>query len=161
MPAPKNATLVLGLGNTLLTDDGVGIHVIRRLSADASTPAWVTPIDGGTMGFRLTTLLAAADDILIIDAADLAEPPGTIRLIDATALAAHLARTRKSSAHEAGLADLLTLLRLENITPANLALLAIQPITIDWGETLSEAVEKSVAPACIIAISTATAWRHA
>lgn len=161
MPASPNTVLVLGLGNTLLCDDGIGIHIIRRLTADTATPFWLTAIDGGTMGFRLTTLLTGATDILIIDAADLAAPPGTIRLIDAAALASHLTTTKKTSAHEAGLADLLTLMRLENILPRNLALLAIQPRSIDWGETLSDDVKKSICPACSLINSTAAAWHHA
>jgi hydrogenase maturation protease len=158
---PANNVLVLGLGNTLLADDGVGVHIIRRLTADAATPAWLHAIDGGTMGFRLTTILTGAADILIIDAADLRAAPGTIRLIGAAALAAHIARTKTSSAHEAGLANLLTLLRLENIAPRNLAVLAIQPRIVDWGETLSDDVEKSIPPACKLINTTTTAWRRA
>ena len=125
--------LVLGLGNTLLTDDGVGVHVVRRLTADAATPPWVRAVDGGTMGFRLTSILADGGDVLIIDAADFSASPGTIRLLDEGELGAHVARAKKSSAHEAGLADLLSLLRLNAVSPRHLAVLAIQPQIIDWG----------------------------
>jgi len=104
--------LVLGLGNTLLADDGVGVHVIRRLILEAATLPWLRVVDGGTMGFRLTSLLSDGGDVLIIDASDFGAPPGTIRLIGAESLAGHIARDKKSSAHEAGLADLLSLLRL-------------------------------------------------
>jgi hydrogenase maturation protease len=151
--------LVLGLGNTLLADDGVGVHVIRRLILEAATLPWLRVVDGGTMGFRLTSLLSDGGDVLIIDASDFGAPPGTIRLIGAESLAGHIARDKKSSAHEAGLADLLSLLRLEDIIPRHLAVLAIQPQEIGWGETLSDPVGKAVGPACTMVRSTAIAWR--
>jgi hydrogenase maturation protease len=153
--------LVLGLGNTLLGDDGVGVHVVRRLSMDAATPPWVRVVDGGTMGFRLTRLMGDAGHVLIIDAANISAAPGTIRLLDAQMLAAHVGRDKKSSAHEAGLADLLTLARLENFAPRHLAVLAIQPLTIDWRETLSEPVEKAVNPACEMIRTTILDWCRA
>ena len=150
--------LVLGLGNTLLGDDGAGVHVIRRLSSNPATPLWLRAIDGGTMGFRLTSILSGASDVLIIDAAELSAPPGTIRMLDAEAIGA---RSRRTSAHEAGLADLLSLARLENFTPRHLAVLAIQPEHIGWSETLSDAVEKAIAPSCAMVNAAASAWREA
>ncbi len=151
--------LVLGLGNTLLADDGVGVHVVQRLSADAGTPRWLVPVDGGTMGFRLAGLLCGAGDVLIIDAADMAAAPGTIRLLEADALGDYVAQGKRSSAHEAGLADLLGLMRLENFRPRHLAVLAIQPEVIDWRDTLSASVQKALGPACALVNSTALEWR--
>jgi hydrogenase maturation protease len=152
--------LVLGLGNTLLADDGVGVHVVRRLAADAALPAWVRAVDGGTMGFRLTAMLSGAGDVLIIDAADIGLAPGTIRMLDETTLDAHVANGKRTSAHEAGLADLLCLARLENFGPRHLAVLAIQPQVIDWRETLSDSVENAVAPACAMATTTIMDWHN-
>jgi hydrogenase maturation protease len=152
--------LLLGLGNTLLADDGVGVHVARRVGLDAATPPWVRVVDGGTMGFRLTSILCDAGDVLIIDAADFSAAPGTIRLLDEETLADHVAMDRKTSAHEAGLADLLGLLRLENLRLRHLAVLAIQPSIIDWRETLSDPVAKAVDPACALAKKTVIEWRR-
>jgi hydrogenase maturation protease len=157
----NESALVLGIGNTLLADDGVGVHVVRRLAQDAATPAWLRVVDGGTMGFRLTSVLSGADNVLIVDAADFAAAPGTICLLDAETLAAHLGRGTRSSAHEAGLADLLSLARLENFTPRHLAVLAIQPRLVDWGETLSDPVAKAVMPACAMIQKTIMDWHHA
>jgi hydrogenase maturation protease len=152
---------VLGLGNTLLADDGAGIHVIRHLAQDRTTPPWLKPLDGGTLGFRLTGIVAGADHLLIVDAADLGEPPGTIRLLSETDIAAHLRLKLRRSAHEAGLADLLTLAKLEGFAPRRLALLAIQPRTIDWGEAPSEPVAAALPTARALALQTARAWRQA
>ncbi len=63
--------LLLGLGNTLLADDGVGVHVVRQLAEDPERPAWLQPLDGGTLGFRLLDYLRQADAVLIVDAAEL------------------------------------------------------------------------------------------
>jgi hydrogenase maturation protease len=153
--------LVLGLGNTLLADDGVGVHVVRRLAADAALPAWVRAVDGGTMGFRLTSILSKAGSVLIIDAANIGLEPGAIRLLDTKTLDAHVANGNRTSAHEAGLADLLSLARLGNFGPRHLAVLAIQPQMIAWGERLSDPVENAVLPACAMAAATINDWHMA
>jgi hydrogenase maturation protease len=153
--------LVLGLGNTLLADDGVGVHVVRRLAAGPALPDGVRTVDGGTMGFRLTAMLSDAGSVLIIDAADIGLEPGTIRLLDQRTLDAHVAKSNRTSAHEAGLADLLSLARLENLGPRHLAVLAIQPQEIAWRESLSDPVEGALAPACVMATATIMEWHRA
>jgi len=153
--------LVLGLGNTLLADDGVGVHVVRCLARDRRAPLGLHAVDGGTLGFRLLDHVTRSDAVLVVDAADFGEPGGTIRLLDQYALAGHISRGGRRSAHEAGLVDLLTLARLEGWAPARLALLGIQPQLIDWGEQLSEPVAHSVPTACRTAVQTVLAWQTA
>jgi hydrogenase maturation protease len=153
--------LVLGLGNTLLADDGVGVHVVRHLASAPGIPPFLCPIDGGTLGFRLMDTITRSESVIIVDAAELDEPAGTVRLLDRHAIAAHVARGGRKSAHEAGLVDLLTLARLDGWSPARLALLGIQPRLIDWGEQLSEPVAKSLPAACRTVIETALSWQSA
>ena len=153
--------LVLGLGNTLLADDGVGVHVVRCLARDRRAPLGLHAVDGGTLGFRLLDHVTRSDAVLVVDAADFGEPGGTIRLLDQYALTGHISRGGRRSAHEAGLVDLLTLARLEGWAPARLALLGIQPQLIDWGEQLSEPVAHSVPTACRTAVQTVLAWQTA
>ena len=157
-PLQSNTVLVLGLGNTLLADDGVGIHVIRSLVSDPMTPTCLRPVDGGTLGFRLLDQISRADAVLIIDAAQFGTSAGTLRLLDRNELVRHVGRSGRISAHEAGLADLLTLARLEGFAPKHLALLGIQPQTVDWGESLSPPVASAAALACQLAIETACSW---
>jgi len=157
----RRDVLVLGLGNTLLADDGVGVHVIRQLAADPRLPRGLHPLDGGTLGFRLLGALTGADAVLLIDAANLGEPPGSIRLLDRDALDRHVSRGGPRSAHEAGLADLLALGRLDGWAPAHLALLGIQPHRVDWGDQLSPPVARSLAAACAASIRTVLAWQAA
>jgi hydrogenase maturation protease len=153
--------LVLGLGNTLLSDDGVGVHVVRCLARDRHAPLGLHAVDGGTLGFRLLGHVTRSDAVLVVDAADFGEPGGTIRLLDQYTLAVHIGRGGRRSAHEAGLIDLLTLARLEGWAPAHLALLGIQPQLIDWGEQLSEPVAQAVPTACRTAVQTVLDWQTA
>jgi len=153
--------LVLGLGNILLADDGVGVHVIRRLEAEAGAPVGLRMVDGGTLGFRLMSEITQSHQVIVVDAAQLGEPPGTVRLLDRQTLAEHVSGGERMSAHEAGLVDLLTLARLEGWSPLRLALLGIQPQRVEWGEALSAPVAQSVPEACRAVILTARAWQAA
>jgi hydrogenase maturation protease len=153
--------LVLGLGNTLLADDGVGVHVVRRLAGEHDAPAGLRMVDGGTLGFRLMAAITQSQAVIVVDAAQLGERPGTVRLLHQQALADHVSRGGRMSAHEAGLVDLLTLARLEGWTPARLALLGIQPKIVGWGDRLSLPVSRSLPLACRAVIRTARAWQAA
>jgi hydrogenase maturation protease len=160
VPKPgAREVLVLGLGNILLGDDGIGVHVARRLAAHPGSPPGLRPLDGGTLGFRLMDAFARADAILLVDAAELGEPAGAVRLLERDALNRHVRRGGRVSAHEAGLVDLLTLAKLEGCAPAHLALLGIQPQRIDWDEALSVPLTNALPAACRIAIDTVLKWQ--
>ena len=76
-PKSLKKTLVLGLGNVIMGDEGVGVHVVRALAAE-TLPAGVECLDGGTGGFILLEPLENADHIILIDAAADGNPPGTV-----------------------------------------------------------------------------------
>ncbi|WP_294532697.1 hydrogenase maturation protease [uncultured Rhodoblastus sp.] len=153
--------IVLGLGNILLSDDGVGVHVARQLAMNPGAPQGLRALDGGTPGFSLKEALAGSDSVLVVDAKLLGAPPGAMRLLHSRELREQVCRGERLSAHEAGLNDFLTMARLEGWKPANLALLGVQPERIDWGETLSETVARSVPSVCRTIIQTALAWQAA
>jgi hydrogenase maturation protease len=156
-PCVRNVT-VLGLGNILLSDDGVGVHVARSLAMNPGAPQGLRAIDGGTLGFRLMEALTQSESVLIVDAALLGEPAGAMRLLESQELHDHVSRSGRVSAHEAGLSDMLTLARLEGWAPKHLALLAVQPQLVDWGDALSEAVAQSVPAACRKATDKVLSW---
>lgn len=162
---PPRHILLVGLGNTLLGDDGVGVHVVRRLGhGDARgvcNSEGLTLLDGGTLGFRLLDVVTRSDAVLFIDAAQLGEPAGATRLIEQSALGEHVRRGGRISAHEAGLVDLLTLARLDGWAPANVGLLAIQPQIVDWNDGLSPSLAAALPAACRRAMATARRWRRA
>ncbi len=142
--------LILGLGNVLLTDDGVGIHVIRALErtlSRRSPPPAVRLCDGGTLGLNLLFELDSADALIAIDAMDLGAPPGTVRAFDHAALDARLSGKR-GSVHELALADLLAAAELTGRRPSRRALVAIQPGSTDWGLEPTAPVAAAIPTAC-------------
>ncbi len=151
--------LVLGLGNTLLGDDGVGVHVVRHLANAPDTPPGLRPLDGGTLGFRLLAALLDSDAVIVVDAAQLGDPAGTICLLDQLVLADHVGRGGRMSAHEAGLVELLTMARIAGWAPTRLALVGIEPQRVDWGEQLSPSVALSFPAACRAVVRTVLAWQ--
>lgn len=107
-------TLVLGIGNLLLKDEGVGIHVIRALEEEKSLPPHVSLMDGGTGGLHLLSWLDGYERIIMVDATLDEHPPGTVRLI----------RPRYAtdfpplmSAHEIGLRDMIEAMILTDSLP--------------------------------------------
>ncbi len=141
--------IVLGIGNTLMSDDGVGIHVVRNLqqSQGASPLSFgnVEILDGGTLGYLLIDRVSDADGLIIIDAANLSAAPGTVRVIDDTGIERYLEDNPSSSVHEVGLIDLLQMMSLNDSQPRLRALVGIQPELIDWGTGMSPAVAGSIA----------------
>jgi len=153
-------TLVLGIGNPLLADDGAGIHAIRRLKADPTTPVDVDPVDGGTLSFALTGLVEDADQLIVIDAADLAAVPGTIGLFKGREMDDFLCSHPGRTVHELALLDVLGMALLTGHLPERRALIGIQPERVDWGEELTPAVARSVSRACLLAVDLVAEWRQ-
>jgi hydrogenase maturation protease len=134
--------LVLGVGNVLMTDDGVGVHVVRRLSAEQSSLPAVSLVDGGTLGLDLLPMVADARALIVVDAVDLKEPPGTVRVLRGAEL--HGALGRHISPHQVGLDDLLAVGRLTDGLPDEVALVGIQPSVVDVGLELTAACAGAV-----------------
>ncbi|MDD3530905.1 MAG: hydrogenase maturation protease [Gallionellaceae bacterium] len=151
--------LILGLGNTLLSDEGVGVHVVQALAA-APVDDGVELLDGGTLGFVLAGPVAEAAALVVVDAAQLHEAPGTVRVFKDAEMDSFLAGTRKGSVHEVGLIDLMGIARLTDTWPARRALVAIQPGRVDWGEAASAPVAAAVPLACGHIRSLLREWRH-
>jgi hydrogenase maturation protease len=135
--------LVLGFGNVLLSDDGVGVRLTEQLRLESGAEA-ARFIDGGTMSFSLLPHLEEASAVLVIDAANLESPPGTVQLREGAAMDTFLKTKRRRSVHEVGLIDLLDMARLKGCLPGLRALLCIQPECIDWGADLSPSVRKAM-----------------
>ena len=140
--------LVLGLGNVLMGDEGVGVRVALALtegSSAAPMPASVRVVDGGTLGLDLLPLLEDADRLVMIDAVDLGEAPGTVRVLRDEELHARMGGA--ISVHQLGVGDLLAVARLRGTLPTRTTLVGIQPQSIEVGLELSEAVGRSLSVA--------------
>ena len=131
--------LVLGVGNTLMSDDGVGVRLVERLQSLEPTLPGVEYLDAGTLSFVLLPRIQECSALLVLDAARLDEPPGAVRSFTGAAMDEFL-RTARCSVHEVGIRDLLDLARLTGTLPAHRGFIGIQPGSTGWGEELSPAV---------------------
>ncbi len=153
-------TVVLGVGNTLLTDEGVGVHVVERLRLDHSGLEDVEYLDGGTLSFTLAGPMAEADQLIIIDAAELKASPGTVTLFENEAMDDYLGRGKRRSVHEVSLLDLLAVAHLTDSLPQRRALIGIQPQELGWGDAPSAAVAAAIPAACELTLNLIRKWRQ-
>ena len=138
-----STTLVLGIGNTLLSDEGIGVHVIQSLARRYGGKSDAVFLDGGTLSFTLAEPIAENDNLIVVDAARLGEPAGTVRSFEDAAMDRYLTGKRHS-VHEVGLSDLLDMARLSGTFPKRRALIGVEPHSLDWGEDLSPQVAPAV-----------------
>ena len=131
-------TLVLGVGNTLLADEGAGVHAMRFMK-DHYAPPDTEFLDGGTLGFILADAIAEATNLIDFDAAELDAEPGSVHVFEGVEFENFLISGRRS-VHEVGFADLMDTARLMGDLPENYALIGIQPELLGWGDKPGEAV---------------------
>ncbi len=143
----KPGVLVLGIGNTLLSDEGIGVHVLRRLHDEYGDDAGIDFIDGGTLGFTLAAPIASAARLIVIDAAQLDAEPGTVRCFLDDDMDRFIGYARRS-AHEIGLTDLMHITCLTGSLPQPRALVGIQPAHTGLGEQPTPAVAAALETAC-------------
>jgi hydrogenase maturation protease len=151
-----STTLILGLGNTLMTDEAVGPIVIQRMAAEAPDEA-VVYLDGGTLSFTLAGPIAESPHLIVVDAAAMGAAPGTVRVFEGEAMDRQLSLNAKT-VHEVSLADLLDIARLTDTLPAHRALIGIEPGLVDWGSELTPAVSAAVAVAMAEARGLMARW---
>jgi hydrogenase maturation protease len=118
-------TLVLGLGNILLGDEGVGVRAVERLQSLYDFPDELRVLDGGTLGLDLLPYVEDADRLLLIDAVQAGREPGTILRLEGDQIPAFLAV--KLSPHQMALPDLLAAARLRGHYPCEVVLWGVQP----------------------------------
>lgn len=145
--ASSGTILVLGLGNTLLSDDGIGVHVIETLRADLASLGGIDVRDGGTLGLSLLPDVENADALILVDAAEVGGAAGDVRCFEGIEMDRRLTG-KKRTAHEVAAADLLDAAALTGRKPERRALVAVQPASTDWGLAPTSAVERAIPVAC-------------
>jgi hydrogenase maturation protease len=155
----SNTTLILGIGNTLLSDEGAGIHVLNKLQSDYPDLQNTTFIDGGTLSFTLATYLQDCSDVIVLDAAEFKAPPGTVRTLVGAEMDKFLGAARRSP-HEVGLLDLFDIARLTESLPVKRALVGIQPKSIEWGMSPTPPVEAALALAVDETVKLMRIWEE-
>lgn len=156
----QNKTLVLGLGNTLLGDEGAGVYVVRALQQQYPELTDVEFLDGGTLSFTLAGPIEEADNLIVIDATQLNQQPGAVNLFEGEDMDRFLGSNRKSSVHEVSLMDLMAIAHLAEALPARRALIGIQPEYLDWSDAPTDTVARAVPVACDLAMGLIERWRH-
>jgi hydrogenase maturation protease len=136
-------TLVLGIGNVLLTDEGAGVRVIEYLAGRNPDLAGVTWMDGGTLSFTLATEVENAARLVVVDATELRAAPGTVQVFEDEAMDRMLGGHGRSI-HEVGLIDLMDIARLTGRLPARRALVGIQPQRVEWGSDPTPVVAAAI-----------------
>lgn len=130
--------LVLGIGNLVMTDDGIGVRVVQLLAERYRFPEQVTVLDGGTLGLDLLPQISQAQRLLIIDAVETGAEPGTLIRLSGTEIP--LALTTRLSPHQMGLKDLLAVGSLLGQSPQEIVLWGVQPQTVELALHLSPPV---------------------
>jgi hydrogenase maturation protease len=153
--------LVMGVGNTLLQDDGIGVHVtesLRRSNQGAAGDPDLELIDGGTIGLSLLPDLEDAAAVIIVDASEIGEQPGVVRIFRDREIDQQLSGKRRT-VHEVALADLFAAAAIRGRSPARRALIAIQPGCTEWGLQPTPAVQAAIPAACTAVTDLARQWR--
>lgn len=153
-------TLILGIGNALLSDEGAGIHALNLLESSHPDLPNLTYIDGGTLSFTLAAYIEDCDNLIVFDAAELKAPAGTVRTMAGGQMDTFLGAARRSP-HEVGLLDLFDIARLTESLPVNRALIGIQPASIEWGMSPTPLVAKALPVAVEQAVHLIAQWVRA
>jgi hydrogenase maturation protease len=153
-------TVILGIGNILLGDEGAGIHALELLQSQYPNIPGVVYVDGGTLSFSLASYFEDCDKLIVFDAAEFKSPPGTVKTLIGDAMDAFLGAAKRSP-HEVGLLDLFDIARLTDTLPEQRALIGIQPETTDWSMEPSPAVAEVLDIAVTSALGLLQIWNIA
>lgn len=133
---------ILGIGNLLLKDEGVGVHLIRKLVRDNTGYANLNIIDGGTSPDIFSLVDDSVDKLIVVDAVKAGNKPGTVYRFSFDDL--DLDSASPVSLHEIGVLEGLRLMVLLNRQPKSTVIIGIEPKTIDFGLELSPEVEEKL-----------------
>jgi hydrogenase maturation protease len=131
-------TVVLGIGNVLLSDEGVGVHAIKALAQRYEETKQVEIVDGGTAGMELLPLLEGAHHLIVVDAIRCGQPPASIVRLEGEQVPAYF--KTKLSPHQVGLSDVLAALAFKGTIPGQVVLIGVQPVKLSLGMDLSPEV---------------------
>ncbi len=154
--------LVLGVGNILIQDEGIGVRTLEWLQAhctfNQNGPNRVDLIDGGTMGLDLLHYLEGIDHLLILDAVQANKAPGETITLTGDTVPSFL--SMKLSPHQIGVQDLLATAQLMGHTPPEVVILGVQPDWLSVGLEMSPPVAAQVEPLARMALTQLEAWGY-
>lgn len=140
--------VILGVGNILHADDGIGIKILKYLDAQFEFPEGVHLVDGGTVGAQLDTTIVNKEWIIIVDALDVKGEPGEVKILSGDSFINRPAST-KMSPHQVGFLDLIQLMRMEGTEPKQIDLVGVIPANTEDGFEITPAVDAAMDEACL------------
>jgi len=148
--------LVLGIGNLVMSDDGIGVRVVQQLEERYRFPENVRILDGGTLGLDLLPQLEGVSRLLVVDAVTTGSRPGTLVRLEGDDVPIVL--ETKVSPHQMGLKDLLAVAMLQGFAPGEMVLLGVQPELLRMETELSPAVAAQQEPLVAGVLAELEAW---
>ena len=142
MVKTESKVAVIGVGNILLQDEGVGIHIVNALIKDYRFDPPIEIIDGGTTGMDLIPYFEENDKIIIVDAVNFDKEPGFIGSIENEDILTVL--TTKLTMHHLGLTDVLSTMKVHDIKPEQMFLLGIQPDSLELDMELTDVIANRI-----------------
>ncbi len=133
---------LIGIGNILLSDEGVGVHVVRAIREKYIFSPEIEIIDGGTLGLDLLPYFERFDKVLIVDAVNFSKEPGYVGIIEDNEIPAVL--HTKLSVHHIGLADTLVAAKLMDMKLSKVSLVGIQPQSLDFRLEMTDTVSSKI-----------------
>ncbi|UCE23618.1 MAG: HyaD/HybD family hydrogenase maturation endopeptidase [Candidatus Zixiibacteriota bacterium] len=137
---PKTA--ILGAGNILMGDDGVGVHVVNAMKEQGGLPDGVELIDAGTATLDVLGMLEGVEHLIIIDAVKSGAAPGTIYRFSPDEVSE--TSSRKVSLHQISLLETLNASKMLGVNPPRVTIVGIEPKTIAVGNCLSKEVANRI-----------------
>ena len=151
-------TLVIGLGNPIMGDDGTGLAALERLGREWRLPDGVQAVDGGTWGMRLLPMIEDADAVLLLDAIDGGRAPGALIVLEGDALPRMFGH--KLSPHQVDLREVLAIGELRGTLPPRLAAVGLQPARVEMSTSLSAVVAAEIGTMAAAAAARLAQWGH-
>lgn len=142
MVKTESKVAVIGVGNILLQDEGVGIHIVNALIKDYRFDPPIEIVDGGTTGMDLIPYFEENDKIIIVDAVNFDKEPGFIGSIENEDILTVL--TTKLTMHHLGLTDVLSTMKVHDIKPEQMFLLGIQPDSLELDMELTDVIANRI-----------------
>ena len=152
----SNPIVLLGVGNILLTDEGFGVHVVNQLREDYVFNPPITILDGGTMGMELLTYMRGMTKLLLVDAINGDDVPGTVYEFPHEEMNTYF--TEAISVHEVGMQDILRIRALQEDPLEDAVVIGVEPESLELGLTLSDATQAAVEDVKARVLSVLSNW---
>ena len=158
MKTSERGCVVIGVGNPLMGDDGLGVAAVQRMRRWRFDPP-VEVVDGGTWGMNLLPVIEDAGRVLFLDAIDVGAAPGTSVVLEGDEIPRALANN-KVSPHQVDVREVLALSELRGTLPAAVAAIGLQPSIVALGTTLSPELDPRLDGMLEAAAERLALWGH-